>query len=119
MCVTYFRCRSDSLSRLNQVVFVGVVCEAERKNPLDTSICNFLILSKCKMMSCPTFEAKVVTLLDGWVFFVCFLLGGVMSAHVLMSLKWSRESKIPLLVAALLAPKCFLQLLLMTIRGQK
>lgn len=74
MCVTYFRCHSDSLSRLNQVVFVRVVCEAERKNPLDRSICNFLILSKCKMMSCPTFEAEVVTLLDGWVFLFAFCL---------------------------------------------
>lgn len=70
-------------------------------------------------MSCPTFVAEVVTLLGGWIFFICFLLGGVMSAHVLMSLKWSRESKIPPLVAVLLASKCFLQLLLITICRQK
>lgn len=54
-------------------------------------------------MSCPTFVADDMTLLDGWGFFVCFLRGDVMSAHMLMSLKWSRESKIPPLVAALLA----------------
>lgn len=40
----------------------------------------------------------------GWFY---FLVGGVMSVHVLVSLKWSKKNKIPSLIAALLAPKYF------------
>lgn len=40
----------------------------------------------------------------GWFY---FLVGGVMSVHVLVSLKWSKKKKIPSLIADLLAPMYF------------
>lgn len=83
----------------NKVVCV-VVSNVFFLSILHTSVCIFI-----------NYELFIIcSLTSDFARWFYFLFGGVMSVHVQVSLKWNDKKKIPSLVAALLAPKFFLQL---------